>query len=165
MLFSTATGYALRALAAMPEDGSYSLAKDLAAKLGLPGPYLAKILQALAQEGLLHSVRGPRGGFRLARPAHRITIGDVIGVLDGMETMSGCVMGFAECQGREHPCPLHRPWNEVKEYLEQTLSTVTIRDLQLVDLQTVTDTALPGRRSAPACLPLGAPARALAKQG
>ena len=165
MLFSTATGYALRALAAMPEDGSYSLAKDLAAKLELPGPYLAKILQALAQEGVLHSVRGPRGGFRLARPAHRITLGDVISVLDGLETMTGCVMGFAECREREHPCPLHQPWNQVKEYLEQTLSTVTIRDLQLVDLRTDLEGAITGRKGVPACLPLGAPMRGLAKQG
>jgi DNA-binding IscR family transcriptional regulator len=76
--------------------------------------------------------------------------------------MTGCVMGFAECQGREHPCPLHAPWNEVKEYLEQTLSTVTIRDLQLVDLRTSADIGLrkPGM---PACLPLGTMAHSLAK--
>ena len=161
MLFSTATGYALRALAAMPEDGSYSLAKDLASKLGLPGPYLAKILQALAQEGMLNSVRGPRGGFRLARPAHHITIGDVIGVLDGMETMSGCVMGFVNCQGREKPCPLHAAWTEVKDYLEQTMATVTIRDLQLMDLRNVGESA--STRKPQACLPL--PARPGQKAG
>lgn len=135
MLFSTATGYALRALAAMPEDGSYSLAKDLAAHLGLPGPYLAKILQTLAQEGILNSVRGPRGGFRLARPAHKVTVGEVVGVLDGMEAMSGCVMGFINCEGREKPCPMHAAWSEVKNHLEATLNMVTIRDLQLLDLR------------------------------
>jgi Rrf2 family protein len=135
MLFSTATGYALRALAAMPEDGSYSLAKDLAQHLGLPGPYLAKILQTLAQEGVLTSVRGPRGGFRLARPAHRITVGEVVGVLDGMEAMTGCVMGFINCDGKQKPCPLHEAWCQVKNHLEETLAMVTIRDLQLLDLR------------------------------
>jgi Rrf2 family transcriptional regulator, iron-sulfur cluster assembly transcription factor len=135
MLFSTATGYALRALAAMPEDGNYSLAKDLASHLGLPGPYLAKILQTLAQEGILVSVRGPRGGFRLARPAHRITVGEVVGVLDGMESMSGCVMGFVNCDGADKPCPLHAAWCQVKNHLEETLAMVTIRDLQLLDLR------------------------------
>jgi len=145
MLFSTATGYALRALAAMPEDGSYSLAKDLASNLELPGPYLAKILQSLAQEGMLHSVRGPRGGFRLARPAHHITVGEVVGVMDGMESMSGCVMGFVNCEGREKPCPLHTAWQEVKNHLEQTMATVTIRDLQLVDLRN--ETGAPWLRS------------------
>ena len=69
MLYSTATGYALRALTVLPEDGSYALTKQLAAQLELPGPYLAKILQVLVQKGLLRSLRGPRGGFQLARPA------------------------------------------------------------------------------------------------
>jgi len=135
MLFSTATGYALRALAALPEDGSYSLAKDLASHLGLPGPYLAKILQTLAQEGVLTSVRGPRGGFRLSRPAHKITVGEVVGVLDGMEAMSGCVMGFINCDGKQKPCPLHEAWCQVKTQLEETMRMVTVRDLQLLDLR------------------------------
>jgi Rrf2 family protein len=119
----------------LPEDGSYSLAKDLASRLGLPGPYLAKILQSLAQDGMLSSVRGPRGGFRLARPAHHITVGEVVSVLDGMEVMTGCVMGFVNCEGREKPCPLHNAWAEVKNHLDQTMAMVTIRDLQLLDLR------------------------------
>jgi len=145
MLFSTATGYALRALAALPEDGSYCLAKDLASQLGLPGPYLAKILQTLAQEGILNSVRGPRGGFRLARPAHRITVGEVVGILDGMDAMSGCVMGFTNCDGRNKPCPLHAAWADVKSHLEETLTMVTVRDLQLLDLRN--QSGLPQARS------------------
>ena len=135
MLFSTATGYALRALAVMPEDGSYSLAKNLASSLDLPGPYLAKILQSLAQEGMLHSVRGPRGGFRLARPAHRITVGEVVEILEGVDAMSGCVMGFIHCDNHANPCPLHASWAEVKAHMESSMTQVTIRDLQLMDLR------------------------------
>lgn len=60
MLFNTATGYALRALAAMPEDGSHCFSKDLASRLDLPAPYLAKILQSLVQATILESVRAPR---------------------------------------------------------------------------------------------------------
>lgn len=135
MIFSTATGYALRALAALPEDGTYSLAKDLATHLELPGPYLAKILQSLAQEGILHSVRGPRGGFRLARPAHHITVGEVVTALEGTETLSGCVMGFANCDDHDTPCPLHKAWCDVKAHMEASMTHVTIRDLQIMDLQ------------------------------
>ena len=135
MLFSTATGYALRALAAMPEDGTYSLAKDLASQLELPGPYLAKILQSLAQEGILHSVRGPRGGFRLARPAHRVTVGEVVTALEGVETMSGCVMGYAHCEDHETPCPLHEAWNDVKAQMDASMTRISIRDLQIMDMQ------------------------------
>ncbi len=134
MLFSTATAYALQALAALPEDGSYTLAKDLSVELSLPGPYLAKILQALAQMGILESLRGPRGGFRMARPAHRITVGDVVAALEGPEAFTGCVMGFPECGG-ENPCPLHDAWSQVKAHMDSSMTQSTIRDRQLVRLR------------------------------
>lgn len=129
MLFSTATGYALQALAAMPNDGTFRLAKSLSEDLRLPGPYLAKILQSLVQSGILESVRGPRGGFRLARSADRITVGEVVEALDGPEALEGCVMGFPHC-GPENPCPLHVIWSEVKAQIDASLTTATVKDLQ-----------------------------------
>ena len=134
MLFTTATGYALRALAALPEDGSFCLAKNLASSLELPGPYLAKILQGLVQADILASVRGPKGGFRLTRPAHRITVGEVVVALEGPNSMDGCVMGFPTCGG-DHPCPLHDAWGAVKAQVASSMTEATIRDLQLMDLR------------------------------
>ena len=134
MLFTTATGYALRALAGLPEDGSFCLAKDLAARLGIPGPYLAKILQGLVQADMLESVRGPKGGFRLTRPAHRITVGEVVAALEGADALEGCIMGFPTCSG-DHPCPLHEAWGAVKAQISSSMTEATIRDLQLIDLK------------------------------
>ena len=135
MLFSSATGYALRTLAILPEDGEYSLVKHLAVELELPGAYLAKILQSLAQEGILHSVRGPRGGFRLARPAQEITVGEVVAALEGAESLSGCVMGFPHCDCDGTRCPLHDSWHEVKTLMETSMTQVTIRDLHRTSLR------------------------------
>jgi Rrf2 family transcriptional regulator, iron-sulfur cluster assembly transcription factor len=134
MLFSTATGYALRALAALPEDGTFSLAKNLSAQLELPGPYLAKLLQALVQAKILESVRGPKGGFRLTRPSHHITVGEVVAAMEGPDAMEGCVMGFPTCGG-DHPCPLHDAWAAVKTQVAASMTEATIRDLQLMDLR------------------------------
>lgn len=134
MLFTTATGYSLRALAALPEDGTYCLAKDLASSLELPGPYLAKILQGLVQADILESVRGPKGGFRLTRPAHRITVGEVVTAMEGPNAMEGCIMGFPSCGG-DHPCPLHEAWGAVKAQVASSMTEATIRDLQLMDLR------------------------------
>ena len=134
MLFSTATGYALRTLAALPEDGTFSLAKDLASRLELPGPYLAKILQGLVQANILASVRGPKGGFRLARTSDRITVGDVVVAMEGPDAMEGCVMGFPSC-GDEHPCPLHEAWGAVKAQVSASMTEATIRDLPRMDLR------------------------------
>jgi Rrf2 family protein len=134
MLFSTATGYALRALAALPEDGTYCLAKNLSSRLGIPGPYLAKILQGLVQGDILESVRGPKGGFRLLRPSHRITVGEVVAALEGPDALEGCIMGFPTC-GCERPCPLHDAWSAVKAQVSTSMTEATIRDLQLMDLR------------------------------
>ena len=133
MLFSTATGYALRTLAVLPEDGTYSLAKQLAITLELPGPYLAKILQTLTQTGILQSVRGPRGGFRLARPSQEISVGEVVTALEGAESLSGCVMGFLHCDCDGTPCPLHDSWCEVKAHMEKSVTHLTIKDLHPLD--------------------------------
>jgi Rrf2 family protein len=134
MLYSVATGYALQALAALPEDGTFYLAKDLASFLGLPPPFLAKVLQNLARHGLLESVRGPKGGFRLAKPAHRITVEEVVHALEGRNAMERCVMGFAACDP-DHPCPLHEAWLSLKSQVETSLSKVTVRDLQLTQMR------------------------------
>jgi Rrf2 family transcriptional regulator, iron-sulfur cluster assembly transcription factor len=134
MLFSNATGYALRALTILPEDGSYRLAQFLAKELGIPGPYLAKILQSLAQSGILESVRGPKGGFRFAKAPTLITVGDVVEALEGPEAMDRCAMGFPGC-GPENPCPMHIAWSEVKAQLDICLTEVTIRNLRQVGLR------------------------------
>ena len=135
MLYSTATGYALRALTVLPEDGSYALTKQLAAQLELPGPYLAKILQVLAQKGLLRSLRGPRGGFQLARPASEINVGQVLEAMEGSASLAGCVMGFSACGPDSTPCPLHDAWKGVKAHLEGTLAQITMTDLRARNLE------------------------------
>jgi Rrf2 family transcriptional regulator, iron-sulfur cluster assembly transcription factor len=129
MLFSTATGYALQTLAALPEDGGYYLARSMAKQLQLPGPYLAKILQNLVQAGILESVRGPKGGFRLAKPAQDVTVGEVVDALEGSSALHGCVMGFSNC-GPDNPCPLHHAWSQVKSQMGASMTEVSIQDLR-----------------------------------
>ena len=136
MLFNVATGYALKALASMQDDGHYGMAKDFAGDLGLPAPFLAKILQNLVRAEILESVRGPKGGFRLARPAHRITVDEVVIALEGHGALQGCVMGFAACDAN-NPCPLHDAWSQVKTQVEASMTSMTLRDLQLTKLRRI----------------------------
>jgi Rrf2 family protein len=135
MIHSVATSYALRALATLPDDGDFFLSKDLADYLGLPGPFLSKILQTLSQAGILQAVRGPKGGYRLARPAHRITLRQVVKAMDGGPGWGVCPLGFVNCEDANGCCPFHDAWCEVKERLEKTLDTITVADLQPMDLR------------------------------
>lgn len=70
------------ALAQLGRESTASAAQ-LAEHYRLPAPYLAKQLQALVRAGVLSGATGPRGGFRLARPADQITLLEVVEAVDG----------------------------------------------------------------------------------
>jgi Rrf2 family protein len=85
MKLSQTCVYALHALEylAARGDGGPATARDIAEERGLPGEFLSKALVPLVRAGLLVSLRGPNGGFRLARPASRITLLEVVEAVDG----------------------------------------------------------------------------------
>lgn len=76
-------------LAALPE-GALAPAAVLAEMHDLPKPYLAKSLQALAGAGLVETVPGPRGGYRLGRPADAISFLDVVEAVEGKQRSFRC---------------------------------------------------------------------------
>jgi Rrf2 family protein len=86
MLFSAKTEYGLVALidlAAAHPAGSLVQTGEICRRHGIPERYLEQMLTALRKAGYLHSIRGPRGGFRLARPPEHITLAEVEECLEG----------------------------------------------------------------------------------
>lgn len=130
MLSKTAE-YALRAIvyiALSDAQGLKAGIKEIAKELELPAHFMGKILQDLVRKGIIASMKGPGGGFFLHRPAHEISLLEVVNIIDGMEAFRKCGMGMKMCSDT-HPCPLH---NEIKAYRNQLLkvfSTKTIQDL------------------------------------
>ena len=155
MVFSKPTGYALRALAVLPEDGPFVRARDIAREVGVPAPYLAKILYTLATRGLVDSARGPGGGVRLARPARLITLGEVAeAFFEETPAEPCCLLGLDACGHRDSPCALRRAWNALREERAATLAQVTIEDLQARNGARITRTAPPARRRFARVLPV-----------
>jgi len=142
LIFSRRCDYALRAVLylALKRPGELTPAKELAAKLDLPTPFLSKILHDLAGKGLLHSLKGPSGGFALALPARDITLSHVVVAIDGLDISQGCVLGFSECSG-SNPCAVHDNWAAVRENLRSFLFGKSIEQL-------AGDTKKPGFASA-----------------
>src|SRR5580692_5414245 len=60
-------------------------AKEITARQGVPQRYLEQVMQQLVRAGVLKGVRGPRGGYRLAKERRRISIGDVVRVAESVE--------------------------------------------------------------------------------
>ena len=61
--------------------------KDITKRQGIPQRYLEQVMQALVHAEILKGVRGPRGGYRLARERRRISVGEVVRVVDAMESL------------------------------------------------------------------------------
>jgi Rrf2 family protein len=87
MRISAKTDYAVRALVVLatrdPEGSRSVKADEIARVAAVPGKFLEAILVLLRREGLIESKRGADGGYRLARPAEEITVGDVVRAIDG----------------------------------------------------------------------------------
>lgn len=85
MKISRSTGYALLAAGyiAQHRDQKIILSQSIAKEYDIPLEYLLKILQQLVRADVLHSKRGPRGGFSLARSPKKITMLQIIEAVDG----------------------------------------------------------------------------------
>ncbi len=98
-------------------------ARDVAERQGIPQRYLEQALQALVRGGVLKGVRGPRGGYALARERRRITVGEVVRIVSALDG--------EEETGLESPmaavvAPL---WNEARAALLSRFDAVSMEDL------------------------------------
>jgi Rrf2 family protein len=97
---SDAATMALHTLALMSVDPNMVYTtKSIARKLAISGAHLAKVFQRLAKAGLVESERGPRGGFRLGRPADDISLLEVYEAIEGPFEPRDCLMSERTCGG------------------------------------------------------------------
>lgn len=102
--------------------------KDVCRKAGIPEAFTRKMFQSLVKKGIVHAVPGPRGGYRLGRPAGKISILDIILAVDGEAAMDTCLMGLLRCSDR-NACALHTTWKKAKRNLLPALRAKTLSDL------------------------------------
>ncbi|MDE2198071.1 MAG: Rrf2 family transcriptional regulator [Rhodospirillales bacterium] len=99
-------------------------AADIAERLGLARRGMEPLLQALSRAGLLDSVRGPRGGYRLGRPRRDIRLADIVAVVTADEAES--TDGPA---GRLQAVVIERLWGELEDAARALLAGLTLDDL------------------------------------
>jgi Rrf2 family protein len=126
---SRSSEYAIRALTylAQNRDG-FRLAKDMADALGIPAPFLGKVLQPLVSRGVLHSQRGRNGGFKLALPPEEISLFHVVDSQESLGRARQCFLGQAECTD-ERACPLHDYWKNASSTFTSRMADTTLADL------------------------------------
>jgi Rrf2 family protein len=130
------TLHVLLTLAWIDDDDPVRVA-DLAARHDLPPAYLNKQLQALVRAGILESLPGARGGFRLARPPSKITLMDVVAAIEGTQDAFRCTELRMRGAGADMPragfagpCAIHASMQRAELAWRRELAGRTIADIR-----------------------------------
>jgi len=116
-------------------SGPVSLA-DISERQGISLSYLEQLFSRLRKEGLVTSVRGPGGGYRLGKCSAQIAIADVISAVNESVDATKC-SGKGNCQDGEQ-CLTHSLWQGLSQRIEEFLQNITLSELVAKrDVQTV----------------------------
>jgi Rrf2 family cysteine metabolism transcriptional repressor len=131
---STKGRYALRAMLdlAQHETDAPVLRQEIAERQGLSAAYVAQLFRHLQAAGLVEGVKGPGGGYRLARSAATITAGDIVRAVEGPIAVVECILYGPDEQAscyRLDRCVAHVLWKRLTEAVSGILDTVTLKDL------------------------------------
>ncbi len=130
MILSRTSQYAIQALIfiATQPPGVPVLIRNVAEHLGVPPPYLAKIMQALARGKLIDSFRGRQGGVCLREGGEKTDLMQILTLIEGPGLTENCVLGLKVC-GDETACPVHNQWKPIKTRIVKMLHQQTLGKL------------------------------------
>jgi len=127
-MISQTAEYALRAVVLLGSRAEESLTtQEIARATKVPAGYLSKVLQALGRADLVHSQRGIRGGFTLARSLDQISVLDVINAVDPIRRIERCPLGLATHGA--NLCPLHKRLDDAVATMQREFASCTVAAL------------------------------------
>jgi Rrf2 family protein len=130
MKLSTRSRYGVRALVELAidyEKGPLQI-KVIANREKISNKYLEQIVGVLKTAGLVISVRGPKGGYILARPPSEIKLLDVFDLLEGKVTAFDCLVDKSYCT-RCGDCLTKKLWLKMQQAIEGVLTSVTLKEM------------------------------------
>ncbi len=111
-------------------------AREIAAMTHITVPMVSKLLKKLTSAGLLNSERGVNGGYRLNRPAARISVAQIIFALEDYQGMTECSIHKNACS-LESVCHLQGNWRLINKAITSALDSLSLESLAKPTLQTV----------------------------
>ena len=130
MKLSTKGRYGLRALidlALYSENETVSI-QSIARRQNISDSYLEQLMRKLRSAGLIVSVRGAQGGYKLARPANEISVGDVLRALEGSLEAVTCGGEDNSCQGADL-CVTRFVWERINSSIRDTVDSIKLSQL------------------------------------
>ncbi len=129
---STKGRYALRAMVDLASHGDTGPVPrgDIAERQDVSADYMAQLFTPLQDAGLVEGVRGPGGGYRLARAPEDIRVSDIVEIVEGPVALAPCVgqQPEASCP-RSDGCPTRAVWEHVSTHLKTLLASYSLADL------------------------------------
>lgn len=135
MYITLETDYAVRIVNALAKNGVRMDAKTLSAATGVTLRFSLKILRKLVACEVVRSYKGSQGGYELARPADKISLGEVVEIVEGPISISRCVgaEGFCcsrvkdDADGGDAPCRFSEAYAEAAKLVRERLYAVTFK--------------------------------------
>ena len=131
MRLGTRGRYAVMAMADLARHGgagAVTLA-EIAGRQEISQAYLEQLFAALRRSGLVASVRGPGGGYRLGRPAAAVSIADIAASVGEPLAATRCEGASAGCLGGGERCATHDLWDALGEHILQFLADTSLEDV------------------------------------
>jgi Rrf2 family protein len=113
---------------AVREGDEYVTSREVADRQGIPPKYMPQIVSILTRKGWVDSMRGPRGGIRLAVNPEDLTVQDVIDATDDRLLVKQCLDSDSECP-RKESCPLRGIWLKAQQQVTSVMQGTTLSDL------------------------------------
>lgn len=131
MRISTRGRYALRMMLdlALHNSGEYIALKDISARQEISVKYLEQIVSVLSKAGMLKSVRGPQGGYKLMKSPESYTVGDILRVTEGSLAPVACLDSPQNECTRAETCATLGFWQELYDAVCSVVDRTTLADL------------------------------------
>jgi len=131
-MFSKACEYALRAvfyISIKSIKGSRLGIPEIAKEIDAPVAFTAKTLQTLVREGIISSIKGPKGGFFIDPKSKPISLTTIVKAIDGSDdALHTCTLGLNECSDK-FPCPIHHEIKQFKDHVRKVMRETTVQEL------------------------------------
>jgi Rrf2 family protein len=129
MLVTRETDYAVRTVLYLAQERDrVASVTEVAQAMFIPKSFLAKILQRLVRNGIVQSIRGVKGGFRLAKKPNEITLLAIMEAIQGLAGINVCAVDSKKCR-LSSTCAVHPVWVDIRKEVEARLKKQTIATL------------------------------------
>ncbi len=131
MKISTRGRYALRFMIdlAQHNNGEYTALKDISKRQDISIKYLEQITSLLSKFGLLLSVRGPQGGYKLSKKPDEYSVGEILRITEGNLAPVACLETEKNTCSRRNFCPTLGLWEGLSKVINDYLDSKTLQDL------------------------------------